>query len=110
MRHAAVKLDGDGLQTFYSNAHDCPEHIAMSVIDLTTDWMSWTASRPVPVLRPETEYEGANLPLAPSRRGWAPEPVHETRDPGIYCEGDRTYLLYSIAGERGIGMAEIVAD
>lgn len=108
MRHAAVQLDGDRLHVFYSNAHDCPEHILVSTIELTPDWMSWTASEPVSLLKPETDYEGVGLPLVPSERGWAPEPVRQTRDPGIHCEGGRTYLLYSVAGEHGIGMAEIL--
>jgi hypothetical protein len=108
MRHVAVKLDGDRLQVFYSNAHDCPEHILVSTIELAPDWMSWTASEPVSLLLPETGYEGADLPLLPSERGWAPEPVHQVRDPAIYREEGRTYLLYSVAGERGIAMAEIL--
>jgi hypothetical protein len=108
MRHAAVQLDGDRLHVFYSNAHDCPEHILVSTIELTPDWMSWTASEPVSLLKSETTYEGVELPMVPSERGWAPEPVRQTRDPGIYCEGGRTYLLYSVAGEHGIGMAEIL--
>jgi hypothetical protein len=106
----AVWLDGGTLRTlrvFFSNAYDCPEHILMSQIELTPDWETWTASEPVSVLKPETDYEGANLPLEPSRRGWAPEPVHQTRDPGIYTEAGKTYLLYSVAGEHGIAMAEI---
>jgi len=108
MRHAAVRLDGDRLRVFYSNAHDCPEHILVSTVELEPDWMSWTAAEPVPLLAPETDYEGANLPLVPSRRGWAPEPVRQVRDPAIYCEGERSYLLYSVAGERGIAIAEIL--
>jgi len=107
MRHAAVKLDGNVLRIFYSNVHDCPEHILTSTVELTPDWVSWTASEPVSVLAPEMDYEGADLALEPSSRGWAPKPVRQTRDPGIYREGDRTYLLYSVAGERGIAIAEI---
>jgi hypothetical protein len=70
--------------------------------------MAWQASQPFTVLEPETAYEGAGLPLAPSERGWAPHPVRQLRDPAIYREGKRTYLLYSVAGERGIAIAEIV--
>ena len=29
------------------------------------------------------------------------------RDPAIFSEDDRTYLLYSVAGESGIAIAEI---
>jgi hypothetical protein len=108
MRHAAVQLDGDHLHVFYSNAHDCPEHILVSTVELGPDWMSWSASAPGSLLVPETEYEGAHLPLVPSQRGWAPEPVCQLRDPAIYCEGDRAYLLYSVAGERGIAIGEVL--
>jgi hypothetical protein len=107
MRHTAVKSDGDRLSIFYSNAHDCPERILLSKIDLTPDWLTWRASEAVTVLEPQVSYEGVDLPLEPSERGWAPQPVRQLRDPGIYCEGERTYLLYSVAGERGIAIAEI---
>jgi hypothetical protein len=30
------------------------------------------------------------------------------RDPGIFVEGGKTYLLYSIAGESGIAIGELV--
>ena len=107
MRHSAVKLDGNLLSVFYSNAHDCPEHILCSTIELTPDWTGWKASEPRTVLKPETDYEGADLPLEPSERGWIQERVHQVRDPGIYREGDATYLLYSVAGEHGIAIARL---
>jgi hypothetical protein len=108
MRHTAVKLDGDTLSVFFSQAHDCPEHILISQIELTPDWMDWQPSEAVSILRPETECEGADCPLVPSERGSVHVPVCQLRDPGIYREGDRTYLLYSVAGERGIGIAKII--
>ncbi len=106
-RHTAPKLDGDTLSVFYSNAHDCPERILLSRVELTPDWMNWRASEAAVILEPETDYEGADLPLQPSRRGWSPERVRQLRDPGIYREGDDTYLLYSVAGESGIAIAKI---
>lgn len=108
MRHAAVKLDGNILSVFYSNAGDCPERILLSRIELAPDWMDWQASKPVTVVEPEMDYEGADLPLNPSVRGRAVERVRELRDPAIFSEGDRTYLLYSVAGEHGIAIAEII--
>jgi hypothetical protein len=107
MRHSALKLDDRILSVFFSNAYDCPERILCSTIELTPDWRSWTASPPVTVLAPETDYEGAHLPLEPSQRGWAPGPVRQVRDPAIYREESRTYLLYSVAGEQGIAIAEL---
>jgi hypothetical protein len=32
------------------------------------------------------------------------------RDPAIFQEGGRTYLLYSVAGESGIAITEIEFD
>ena len=106
-RHTALKLDGDTLSVFYSNAHDCPERILRSRVGLTPDWMNWQASGAEVILEPETDYEGADLPLEPSRRGWSPERVRQLRDPGIYREDADTYLLYSVAGEYGIAIAKI---
>ena len=106
-RHAALKLDGNTLSVFYSNAHDCPERILLSRVDLTPDWMNWRASKADVILEPETVYEGADLPLQPSMRGWSPERVRQLRDPGIFREGPDTYLLYSVAGESGIAIAKI---
>ena len=106
-RHTALKLDGSALSVFYSNAFDCPEHILTSTIDIAGDWMSWRATDPVSVLKPETDYEGANLPLVASERGSIHTPAHQLRDPAIYREGPDTYLLYSVAGESGIAIAQI---
>ncbi len=106
-RHTALKLDGNTLSVFYSNAHDCPERILLSRVELTPEWMNWRASEAEVVLEPETDYEGADLPLQPSRRGWSPERVRQLRDPGIYREGADTHLLYSVAGESGIAIAKI---
>ena len=106
-RHVAVKLDGSVLSVFYSDAGDCPERILLRTVELTPDWRNWRASHPVTLLEPETEYEGADLPLEPSVRGWAPERMRQLRDPAIFTEAGRTYLLYSVAGESGIAIAEL---
>ena len=107
MRHCAVRLAGDTLSVFYSNAGDCPERILVSEIDLTQDWMDWSESAPSLVLAPETDYEGADLPLEPSQRGLTEVRVRQLRDPGIYEESGETYLLYSVAGEAGIAIARL---
>jgi hypothetical protein len=109
MRHSAVRLERDRLQVFYTNAGDCPERILLSTIELRGEWREWRASPARVILEPEREYEGGDLPLEPSRRGLAPDPVRELRDPAIFEEDGRTYLLYSVAGEQGIALAEILA-
>jgi hypothetical protein len=110
MRHSALKLDGDRLSVFYTHAGDCPERILLATIQLTSDWRAWQATDPVTVLEPETEYEGGHLPLEPSKRGLVMGPVRQLRDPAIYREDGRTYLLYSVAGEYGIAIAELLED
>jgi hypothetical protein len=106
-RHTAVKLDGDILTVFYSVAGDCPEHILAATIDLRPDWMAWQPSPPVSVLQPEEAYEGADLPLEPSRRGAIHDRARQLRDPAIFEEEGQTYLLYSVVGESGLAIAEI---
>lgn len=107
LRHAAVDLRGNILSVYYSRIGDCPERILVSQIRLTRDWTAWRASAPQDVIRPEMEYEGGRLPLRPSEFSLAPGPVRELRDPAIFRERNRTYLLYSIAGESGLAIAEL---
>ena len=109
-RHTALLVRDDILYVFYSRAGDCPEHIVCATIDLRLDWREWRASESFSVLAPETDYEGGNLPLEPSQRGAIHEAVRQLRDPGIYQEGDRVYLLYSVAGESGIAIGELLFD
>jgi hypothetical protein len=110
MRHSAFRLEGDTLEVFYSNAFACPEQILLATIDLTPDWMEWKESRPVTVLEPEMEYEGAGMPLEPSARGLVMGKVRQLRDPGIFRERDDAYLLYSVAGEYGLAIAKLLPD
>jgi hypothetical protein len=58
-------------------------------------------------LQPERAWEGADLPLAYSRGGISETRVRELRDPAVYREGERAWLIYSIAGEHGLGLAKL---
>jgi hypothetical protein len=108
MRHAALLLEGDLLRVFFSRIGDRPESILVSTIDLSSRPRDRIPSEPVPVLAPEEAWEGADLPLVPSRSGPAAQPVHQLRDPGIFEEGGRVHLLYSVAGEQGIAIGELL--
>lgn len=109
-RHVALDVVGETLHVFYTRAGDCPERILLATVKLTPDWRSWTASEPVVVLAPELPYEGGDLPREPSRRGLVTGPVCQLRDPAIFREGGRTFLLYAVAGEHGIAIAELKPD
>jgi hypothetical protein len=110
MRHTALTLADRKLLVFWTRVGDAPERIFCSRIPLEGDWRSWTASKPEEVLAPEEPWEGADLPLAPSVRGYAPERVRQLRDPAVFEEKGVTYLLYSVAGESGIAIARLQLD
>ena len=60
------------------------------------------------VLRPERDWEGAKLPITASKAGAVKGRQHALRDPGIFVDTDgRRYLLYSVAGESGLAIAEL---
>jgi len=105
-RHGAVQIDRDTLTVYFSRVGDLPERILRSTIPLNDDWRSWRASEPVTVLEPSEPYEGGNLPDH-SRGGAAPGRARQLRDPAVFQEGGRTYLLYTVAGESGIAIAEL---
>ncbi len=110
MRHAALLKRGDRLHVFWTQVGDVPERILLSTIDLSPSWMDWSETEPVQVLRPERDWDGADAPLEPSIRSVAHGHVNQLRDPAIYLEDDRTYLLYAVAGESGIAIAEVTLD
>ena len=107
MRHAALLKRDETLYVFWTRVGDTPERILLSKIDLSEDWADWSPSEPVEVLRPEQAWEGANAPLEPSVRSVAYGKVNQLRDPAIYVEGERSYILYAVAGESGIAIAEL---
>ncbi|AZG11483.1 hypothetical protein EGT29_28250 [Pigmentiphaga sp. H8] len=106
-RHCAVHVSGSRLHVFFTRAGDCPESILHTAIDLRPDWQAWTPGPITTVMRPERDYEGAHLPWRASERGPVFEPVAQLRDPAIFVEDGRAYLLYAAAGEQAIGMARI---
>jgi hypothetical protein len=107
MRHSAVLKRGNELVVFWTQVGEAPERILCSRINISGDWHGWKESPAVEVLRPERSWEGADAPLTPSVRSTAYGHVNQLRDPAIFEEDGRTYLLYAVAGESGIAIAEI---
>jgi hypothetical protein len=110
MRHAALLKRGNTLFVFWTQVGHAPERILLSTIDISGEWTTWTETDPVEVLRPERDWEGAAAPLEPSVRSTAYGHVNQLRDPAIYEEDGRTFLLYAVAGEGGIAIAEVHFD
>ncbi|MDR0466328.1 MAG: hypothetical protein LBH94_03110 [Deltaproteobacteria bacterium] len=109
IRHVAVMHDDDMLTVFYTRLYDAPERIFMVRLTMTDNWEDWKIrERPRLVLAPETGYEGAHLPLVPSRLGSTRGFENALRDPCIFRENGRLYLLYCVVGERGIAIAELL--
>jgi hypothetical protein len=98
------------LWVFWTQVGDAPERILLSQIDLSGDWRSWKDDAPVEILRPERGWEGADAPLVPSIRSTAYGHPNQLRDPAIYEENGQIYLLYAVAGESGIAIAEVSFD
>ena len=107
MRHSAVLVEGDDLHVYYTDVGDAPERIRRTTISLSDHWANWRLSKPVDILSPQEIWEGANQPVAPSKRGLIEDPVNQLRDPVIFREDGHTYLLYSVAGESGIAVAKL---
>jgi hypothetical protein len=107
VRHTALLRRGDTLYVFFTAIGDAPEHVLVATVDLKQDWTEWKAVSPTDVLTSETSYECASLPASPSHAGDIDVPVHQLRDPGIFEENGKVYLLYSTCGEQGLALAEL---
>ena len=112
MRHAAVLRRGNNLFVFWTQVGHVPERILLSKIDVSDDWTTWSQTPGVEVLRPEHDWEGADAPLEPSVRSTAYGHVNQLRDPAIFedVNSGRVFLLYAVAGESGIAIAEVHLD
>src|SRR4051812_14352192 len=107
VRHVALLRRGQRLYVFFTGIGDAPERILLSTIDLAGDWTTWKASVPLELLRPSAAYECPGLPNIPSAAGEIDGPAQQLRDPAIFEDAGKTYLVYSICGEQGLAAAEL---
>lgn len=108
-RHLAVKkLSERSLAVFYTRKGDLPEHIRVGHIDISKEWSEWRVDRSMPLLMPKAAYEGADIPSTASTSGISKRRENALRDPAIFEDDGRTWLLYAVAGESGIAIAELV--
>ena len=111
MRHAALWRDGNTLWVFWTNVGDAPEHILVTSVALSSNWMDWQLGTTESVMKPEHRWEGADQPMMPSLRSVAYGRQCQLRDPAIFDPRDGTlYLLYALAGEAGIGLARLTMN
>ena len=110
MRHCGLRMrPGEVLEVFWTRVGDEPEQILCSMVDLSGGFGHWRVTGTEAVHAPQLDWEGAGLPLAPSRRGALAAPAHQLRDPFVFEDTDgASYLLYAVAGESGIGLARLL--
>lgn len=107
-RHVAVLPENGGLWVYYSSIGAAPERIRRARLALTSNWREWKVTASEDVLRPEREWEGATLPVTQLKAGAVKGRENALRDPAVFVDTDgRRYLLYSVAGESGLAIAEL---
>ena len=88
-------------------------NILFSTIDLSLDDVSaWDSTFPPDeILRPEVDWEVANIAPGPSEEGMNRKRGNQLQDPYIFEDFDgKLYLFYSGGGEEAIGVAQLVEE
>uniref|UniRef100_A0A6G6ACF3 Uncharacterized protein n=1 Tax=Borely moumouvirus TaxID=2712067 RepID=A0A6G6ACF3_9VIRU len=108
VRHIGLIKRGNTLYIYGTRVGDAPERVLWTTMNLRGNWCQWEAESPVEEgFRPVTDYEGANLPNIPSRKGSANEPVNQLRDPFPFYDMGKCFIFYTVAGESGIAGARL---
>jgi len=102
IRHTAVYVDKNILYIFYSLVGEAPESLYICKIK------DWEVIDNYKFKTPKYDWEGANQPLVNSKFGMAFGFVNELRDPCIFEDNNKLYLLYSFGGEQGIALTELI--
>ena len=112
VRHSATLVHNDSLFLFYTLIGDAPEKIYCIEVVLNDTYDKWVVKNIEVVHEPTEEYEGANLQVMKSQPGSSTlrygGPVNEIRDPYVFKDDDKFYLLYSIKGELGIAISKLL--
>ena len=108
-RHVALQRDDKGrLWVYCSRIGDAPERIVKSELVMAGDWTGWHCAKVLDVKAPEHDWEGADCPKEPSKKGVIHHRVWQLRDPYVLSNLDgKHYLYYSFAGEKGIAALEL---
>ncbi len=107
IRHHALLRHEDYWYLFWTRVGDDPERILVSPMVTDGDWEHWRLGPAVEVHRAQRSWEGADVTSEASSYGAVVHRVNQLRDPAIFEEDGRIYLLYAIAGEQGIAIGEL---
>ena len=92
----------------FSRVGDTPERILHCQITLFDDPQDWRFGPVTKLLTPDVTWEGLGTDPVKSAEGSARGWIPELRDPCLFNDKGRLWLLYSGGGERGVGVAEII--
>lgn len=106
-RHWAVYVKDGTAHWLYSRWGDRPERLLWAPMRLTDDWQAWRLTERAELLRPDQPWEGADEPLRVSLDGAAKTRLNELRDPYLFADEGRLWLVYAVAGEAGLALAEV---
>ena len=99
---------GHWLRVYYTRQGDAPERIFYGTIDLARGLAALDgAAKGSNCCGRRRISKGPDLPHAPEPDGPAKGRENALRDPAIFEEDGRTWLLYAVAGESGIALAEL---
>lgn len=107
IRHHALLAHQGQCYVFWTRVGDRPERILVSRLNYAADWHDWRLGETSEVHRAERFWEGADLAPRASAYGAVHQRVNQLRDPAVFVEGGKIYLLYAIAGEQGIAVGEL---
>jgi hypothetical protein len=107
IRHHALLRHQQRWYLLWTRVGDEPERILASTLQTDTDWEKWCLGSTHELHRARQHWEGADLPPNASQYGGIMQRVNQLRDPAIYQEDGRIYLLYATAGEQGIAIGEL---
>jgi hypothetical protein len=107
IRHHALLRHDRFWYVLWTRVGDSPERILMSELDMEAAWQQWKFGKTWEIHRAQKTWEGADLMPRASRYGAINERVNQLRDPAVFVEDGKIYLLYAIAGEQGIAIGEL---
>jgi hypothetical protein len=107
IRHHALLQHGGQWYVLWTRVGDTPERILLSTLNTAADWQQWRFAETHEIHRAQKPWEGADMMPRASQYGGCMQRVNQLRDPAIFEDAGKIYLLYAIAGEQGIAIGEL---
>ncbi len=108
IRHVGILKKKNYLHCVFSRIGDKPERIFYTKINLHKKFEKWKFQKIKELIRPIFAYEGSNIKLKKSKPGDAPKPENALRDPYLFSDKGKTYLIYCVKGEKNFAICELL--